>query len=480
MEVSERGELTNLLNTYLAEEEELSQEIAHEGCIPDEITERSHCSTLKYITELPDERRQVVEAFLDWATEVGIENNDFRFDQGVEPDEDPEVHVSTGEERDGIPVYRTEVLKDRDVLRFFSGLYQRNESIPTCDHLSLSNDKETLLANAGLLVKENRGNRIRREQVGLDTELESEPQYRRDEIVAFACSDCVEDENSTKCDCLSFDGVVYDDRSCRWRRGLFKKIAEDQGQEIRDLGKEQGYRSEFTFFLPKLETLVTKRRLDGSEFLDKLDPSAVVVYGQKEKLLDMLEYDTDALVVSKEERSFYYFDSDRVLEDSDSDLIGRIIEDLDEYAEQERGKEHTRIQNALLQIGEEEGYIAQEEHTVSGLTVDAIWFKRDGREAKLTAEVETTGGWKKDILSMWETEPDIALLITTNHKTDKVAKDLARFSVIEYAPYTLVYANLNTRNVFAIEDGKILGKFELGESLEGELEEEHGFDIEDI
>ena len=480
MDISERGELTNLLNTYLAEEGELSQEVAHEGCIPDEITERSYCSTLKYITELSDERHQVVEAFLDWATEAEIETNELRFDRGIGLNEDPEVHVSTGEDRDGIATYRTEILKDRDVVRFFSELYQRSESIPICEHLSLSDDKETLLANAKLLVKGNRSNRIHREQVGLSTEIESEPRYQRDEFVVFACNDCVEEENSTKCDCLSFDGVVYDDSSCRWRRGLFKKIAENQGQEIRDLGKEQGYRLEFTFFLPKLDTLVTKRRLDGSEFLDQLDPSAIVVYGQKEKLLEMLEYNMDALVISKEERSFYYFDSDRVLEDSDSDLIGRIIEDLDEYAEKERGKEHTRIQNALLEIGEEEGYVVEEEHTVSGLTVDAIWFKRDGGEAKLTAEVETTGGWKKDILSMWETEPDIALLITTNHKTDKVAKALAKFSVIEYAPYSLIYANLNTQNVFAFENGQILGKFELGESFEGELEEEGEFDIEDI
>jgi len=480
MDISERGELTNLVKTYLAKERELSREIAHEGCIPDEITERSYCSTLKYITEISDERYQVVEAFLDWATEVGIEANELRFDRGIGLNEDPEVHVSTGEDGDATSIDRTEVLKDRDVIQFFSELYRRSESIPICKHLSLSDNKETLSANAGLLVEENRSNRIYREQMGLSTEPENEPRYQRDEVIAFACSDCAEDENRTKCDCLSFDGVVYDDNSCRWRRGLLKKIAEDQGQEIRDLGKEQGYRSEFTFFLPKLDTLVTKRRLDRSEFLDQLDPSVIVVYGQKEKLLEMLEYDADVLVISKEEKSFYYFDSDRVLEDSDSNLIGRIIEDLDEYAEKERGKEHTRIQNALLQIGEEEGYVVEEEYTVSGLTVDAIWFKRNGGKAKLAAEVETTGGWKKDILSMWETEPDIALLITTNHKTDKVAKDLARFSVIKYAPYSLIYANLNTQNVFAFEDGEILGKFKLGESLEGELEEEGEFDIEDI
>ena len=480
MDISERDELTNLLNTYLAEERELSQKIAHEGCIPDEITKRSYCSTYEYITELSDERHRLVKAFLDWATEVEIENNELRFNDGIGPDGDPTVGVNTGEDRNGIRVDRTETLTDRNVIRFFSELYQQSTSIPTCDHLSLSDDKETLLTNAGLLVKEDRGSRLYQGQVGQSTKVESDPQYRRDETITFACSDCIEDENSTKCDCLSFDGVVYDDSSCQWRRGLFKKIAEDQGQEIRDLGKEQGYRSGFTFFLPKLDALVTKRTLNGSEFLDKLDPSAVVVYGQKEKLLEMLEYDIDTLVISKEERSFYYFDSDRVLKDSDSDLIGRIVEDLDDYAEKERGKEHTRIQNALLQIGKEEGYVVEEEHTISGLTVDAIWFKRDGGEAKLTAEVETTGGWKKDILSMWETEPDIALLITTNHKTDKVAKDLAKFSVIKYAPYSLIYANLNTQNVFAFEDGEILGKFELGESLNEELEEGGEFDIEDI
>jgi len=479
MDISERSELTNLLNTYLAEEEDLSQEIAHEGRIPEEITERSFCSTLKYITELPDERHQLVEAFLDWTKEAEIENNRLHFDRRAGLNEDPEVRINTGEDRNGVSIYRTEVLKERDVIRFFNELYQRSSSIRTCEHLSLSDDKETLLANKGLRVEEKR-NIIHEEQVGLNREPEGEPQYRRDETVVFACSDCVEEENSTKCACLSFDGVVYDDRSCRWRKGLFKKVAEDQGQEIRDLGKVQGYQSEFTFFLPELDALVTKRMLDEDEFLDKIDPSVIVVYGQRKKLLEMLEYNTDALVISKEERSFYYYDSDRVLEDSDSNLIGRIIEDLDQYAEKERGKEHTRIQNALLQIGEEEGYVVEEEHTVSGLTVDAVWFKRDGGEAKLTAEVETTGGWKKDILSMWETEPDIALLITTNHKTDKVAKDLARFSVIEYAPYSLIYANLNTRNVFAFEDGQVLGRFELGESFEGELEEEGEFNIEDI
>jgi len=481
MEISERGQLTDLLKTYLTEEDELREQIIQQGEIPEEITDRSYCSALKYIKDLSDSRRDLVEAFLDWANEVGLDSEGFRFEHNLEPDDKPKVYVRTGEKRHGNPVVREQILNDADVVEFFQTLVPQRNAISTCKHHSLDDNKDLLLQNSRLLVKERlTGGASRKEIVGSQSEEQASPRYRREEHLTFACEECVAEENRTKCDCLSFDGVVYNDRSCRWRIGLFKKIAEECEIEVQPTGNRQSHQTSFRFFLPELDAVVSNSQIRNEEYLQKLDPGVVVVYGQKDTLLDMVVFGIDVLVISPEDNSFYYFDSDRVLDDTDSELISRIVEDLDEYAQKERGKEHTRIQNALLEIGSEEGYLTKEEHSVSGLTVDAIWFKRENNEAKLTAEVETTGGWKKDILSMWETEPDIALLITTNHKTDKVAKDLARFSVIEYTPYKLIYVNLTTGNVYAYEDGQILGQFELGEKIDSDLDGTDDFDIKSL
>lgn len=275
MEVDKRDELTNLLRFYLSEEADLSKEIAQTGRIPEKTTKQAHCSNLKYLEDLSKDQMQLVEAFLNWVNEAGIEALDLRLVGSENPDEQVAIQVNNSRKGDSQP-YRVSLPTDPDVHLFFSELHPRSKSLPMCNHLSTDDGKEALLENARLLIKKREAGVTQRGNIGLKTYTEDDPEYRERKSVSFACDDCVEEENRARCDCLSFDGVIYNDQSCYWRRGLFKQIAEEHELEVRDLGSSDGYRSYFTFFLPQLDALVTKRRLDDTEFLDKVDPNVTL------------------------------------------------------------------------------------------------------------------------------------------------------------------------------------------------------------
>jgi len=85
-------------------------------------------------------------------------------------------------------------------------------------------------------------------------------------------------------------------------------------------------------------------------------------------------------------------------------------------------KEAISAMHALYSIGGELGYVPQKEYGKSGVRIDCVWFDREGK-IQVASEVETTATWKKDLISTWEVEPKLAIIVGFP-KTDKVAQNL--------------------------------------------------------
>lgn len=93
------------------------------------------------------------------------------------------------------------------------------------------------------------------------------------------------------------------------------------------------------------------------------------------------------------------------------------------------------------------------------MRVDCVWYDRQGK-IRVAIEVETRGGWKKDILSTWELEHQLSI-ITTYQKTDSVPKALMDFALMKSIPHKLLYINMETKNAYLFKKQEILRKYSL-------------------
>jgi hypothetical protein len=182
-----------------------------------------------------------------------------------------------------------------------------------------------------------------------------------------------------------------------------------------------------------------------------------VYSGKKATVVELLVFNTDVLIVSEE--GFYVYDHTKTVEESLDAIINHMVEKLNEYAEKARGNDHERLIMAFEKIGQELGYVPQREHGKSGLRVDCVWYDRQGK-IKVAIEVETTGGWKKDILSTWELEPQVSV-IATFQKTDSVPQALMDFSLMKSIPHKLIFLNMTTNNAYLFEKQDIVKKYSL-------------------
>jgi len=228
------------------------------------------------------------------------------------------------------------------------------------------------------------------------------------------------------------------------------------------------------FFLRKQGILITERsgyRKLEEATISQLSPKLVVYFGDKSQITELLELKTSILIVT-EEGGFYFYDHTRSVEKSMDAIIDTIVKKLDDYAEQIRGNEHDRVVKAFTRIGKELRYVPEQEHSKKGVRVDCVWHDREGK-IKVAIEVETRGGWKKDILSTWELEPELSIIVTYQ-KTDSVPKALMDFALMKYMPHKLFYINMGTKHAFLFEKQKILRKYSV------EFEEEKKFTVEEI
>ena len=105
------------------------------------------------------------------------------------------------------------------------------------------------------------------------------------------------------------------------------------------------------------------------------------------------------------------------------------------------------------------GYVSKTEFSQPGVRIDLVWYDREGN-IQVACEVETSSTWKKDLISTWEVEPRLAIIVGFA-KTDRVAKNLMSITLMKYVPHPVLYINKISDNAFLFEKNSIIKSYKL-------------------
>lgn len=445
-----------VLLRFLNEKKEIEESAKRDGKIPEELCKLcSDSSRLVKTTihPLKDEEVASLSSFLKWMEENKITSVKGLIYSGtgsieVEAKEPIGKRKPTVLEKGAYHYsYPLSELKKRP---FYSSLISKFDGVESCPHFDPSHPRVVRLFQQGGMVRLfQEENVIQKERVA--------------NLLFFCCDQCVQEKEKLACDRgITKQGFIYS-VNCDLNGLVLEKILKEENIEY-----EKGERRESLlffphedpiFFLRKLEVLIKLSvfpKLDET-IVSVLKPKLIVYSGKKATVVELLAFNTDVLIVSDE--GFYIYDHTKTVEESLDAMINHMVDKLEEYAEKARGNDHDRLIMAFEKIGQELGYVPQREHGKSGLRVDCVWYDRQGK-IKVAIEVETAGGWKKDILSTWELEPQLSV-IATFQKTDSVPQALLDFSLMKSIPHKLLYLNMTTKNAYLFEKQEIVKKYSL-------------------
>jgi len=257
------------------------------------------------------------------------------------------------------------------------------------------------------------------------------------------CKECYERIGSLGCEeGVMKRGFVYETLRCSFRKILFQSMLAKYNIKFVTSESDIWFPESFDFHLPELNVFVTERTRDIKEQIEKLKPNCILSFGKRGNIVNFLGYDMNVILFDDSEdaiQRFFLFDKERKVEDSLERIVTAVMERLEDYSSQIRGKEHDRLTGAFQRIGKELGFITQPELLQKGARVDVVWLNRQG-DVEVAIEVETSAQWKKDIVSTWEAEPKLAIILS-HAKTDKGAQEITQYVLLENMPHKLLFIN---------------------------------------
>ena len=111
------------------------------------------------------------------------------------------------------------------------------------------------------------------------------------------------------------------------------------------------------------------------------------------------------------------------------------------------------------------GFVTKKELRQTGVRIDFVWYDREG-DIQVAGEVETSATWKKDLISTWEVEPKLAIIVGFTG-SDIVASHLMSITLMKYVPHPVLYINKITENAFLFEKNELIKNYRL-KSVESE------------
>ena len=281
----------------------------------------------------------------------------------------------------------------------------------------------------------------------------------------IGCEECISLKKNTRCNSVYKDGFIYS-FGCPFKDLLLKRRLDVMGLSYETGERERpnsllyisGYDfpREQTYYFRDLDVLLNTGR-EEKETIKYLKPSLLVTLSPHTNLPDYLEYDIDVLFY--DEDGFYLYEKETQVENEIAVICDRIISDLNKVMEGLRGNDHDRTISALNQIGASMGYVSKTEFSQPGVRIDLVWYDREGN-IQVACEVETSSTWKKDLISTWEVEPRLAIIVGFA-KTDRVAKNLMSITLMKYVPHPILYINKISDNAFLFEKNSIIKSYKL-------------------
>jgi len=461
------GKLRPVLEEYTIEKANAEQQITQKGTVPAGLCENCPNKNIVKVSKFGNNSQQLLSGLLSW-----MQTNDIR---GLQSDGEVLAFKSTKkivENIEGtIPLlsiggtlepstekviydYRISIsrLKKKPFYRFlkapFVGMYP-------CAHLDRENIKAAFPALV-TVMDEYTTYQIRPRHV--EQLWEEEEEKNKLELL---CAECYERIEFLGCESgVRREGFIYR-YSCPVRRILIEHLLEKNKIQYVTSEKESYRPIEATFYLPEFKVFLTDAYRDVEETIKALNPFCILTFGSKQDLIRYLGFSTNVIIFDEnaKDQQFIIFDRDIRVEQSIEKIIQTIVQKLDEYSDKVRGKEHDRLIAAFQRIGQDLGFIVQSEIPMKGIRVDVIWLNREGK-IDVAIEVETSAQWKKDVITTWESEPRLAVILA-HYKTDKAVSDAIQYNLLEYMPHKLLLINYLIKKAYLIEKGCILKIYDL-------------------
>ncbi len=462
------GKLQPVLEEYATEKANIEQQLMSKGIIPITICERCSRRTIVRVSKLNDGSQKSVASLLNWMQEndtTDLESNGeilaFKSTkktvEGVQGSI-PLVTIgstlkSSAEKISYDYKMSTSRLKRKPFSRLLDFPFA---TFRTCSHLTKDNLQNK--SSPVLLTHKAEYPFIERSHKVEKMWQEEEPQNE----LRLLCGECVNRIDSIGCeDSIRKEGFVYRYSFCPLSRVLLEQLLEKHKIEYVAPQEENSYRDGFIFHLPEYGVVLTGSYREIESTIQAVKPECVVAFGAKQELVRYLGLGVNVIVFDEQAANdrFTILDREVKVEQSIENIIQTIVEKLDQYSSEVRGKEHDRLIAAFQKIGRELGFIAQQELSQKGARVDVVWLNREGG-VDVAIEVQVSAQWKKDIVTTWETGPKLAVVLT-HYKTDKALTDVIQYNLLQYMPHKLLLINYSLKKAYLLEKQEIIRAYDL-------------------
>ncbi len=452
--------LKPVLEDFINQKNQLEKQIKREGTVPVEIRKECVYNSIVDVRRFDEKSTSKVPALARWIADNKIvrllsDGLTLRVDSRAERVEGkkPSSHMISTESQEitsYVYDFDLEKFQHKEILPLFTTYkFQR---FLHCDHLQ---DLSTFENAIPLLVTR----QMRSSQIGGS---------QNDDLMLF-CRDC-EGRIENTCSELDIrkDGPIYISNHSH-DQVIMRILLRKYGIEFEEPDTSVRYeRRGLELILPKFNGLITDKKRELDDRVEKLKPSLIIALGQKSSITNYLGMDCNVILFDDSPdalQRFAIFDKSKAIEQDEEKCCQHIVQNLDAYVDELRGKDHDRIIESLGRIGRELGFVSQREVPIKGSKVDLVWMQRDGSVFG-AIEVETVSSLKKDIISTWELEPKLAIIVG-HFQTDKFITDMLDYVLLKSMPHRLLLVNNTTKKAYFIYRQELLKVYDLRVSPKG-------------
>ena len=465
-----------VLEAYIKQKHELTKQIFQDGTLPEDVIAECPYHGIIDVKKFDDKTRKASKNFVKWILDNKISRIESNTKNIYFCSEFKKVEGWKGEKTiDSILMSREEGLKENQVVEYgfkfsLSNLKKKDffkilsnfsfQNLQLCEHLD-----ENVLMDANPLVINSKdssrffhhdydrtlGEVFRKSNAKASLQLYCDDCYRR--IDHLCCTDSI----------IKY-GVGYELNPGHPVEGILLKLnLKKHNLDFTEFEySDRNIRRTNQFFLKKHNALLSQKYREIDNVIEKIKPEILILQGNKQDIIDYLKYDVDLIIFDDSEdakQRFFLFDKNKKIEEDIEKCCLHIIQNLEPYSDEIRGKEHDKLIGALEKIGKDLGYIPQREISSKGSRVDLVWLDRNGKIFS-ALEVETASQWKKDIVTTWETEPKLAVILA-HYKSEKGIKDIVQYILLKDMPHKLLFINNVTKKAYLVEKQNILKYYDI-------------------
>ncbi len=289
--------------------------------------------------------------------------------------------------------------------------------------------------------------RLRREEYVYEESMpgaaSSEDRLQWVQYLFLCCTKCCSEMQKRACaNALEFTGYTYNNDRCNWKRALFMQMLREIDKHFNVVGGRYSSR----IVIQPDDVLVSFSSWYDIEddLIRSVDPSAVVIFGARKDMLPLLKFKVDVVCIDGD--SVIRYDSDRQVEGDIGKIIEHLVTHLEPYCEEARGTDHDRYNEAMARIGQDLGFVHELEYPNKRTRIDCVWLDREGG-VYAAIEVETKPAFKKDIVSTWEVEPQLAIVLSHARNDDGIMF-LSEYVLMKSIPHPFLAVNTQTKRLY--------------------------------